>query len=230
MADPDLAARTRAVQAWYDRTAASYDRTIALAERALFGGGRAWVCRQASGEVLEVAVGTGRNLGEYPTGVTLTGIDLSAEMVARARERAEALGVTADLHTGDAHDLPFPDVSFDTVICTLGLCSIPDERRAVDEMHRVLRPGGRLLLLEHVRSPVRFVRILQELVEPLFLRLAHDHLLREPLTAVELAGFHVDVVERAKLGLVERLAATRPVTTRAPALTDAPTDPSADDR
>jgi ubiquinone/menaquinone biosynthesis C-methylase UbiE len=183
---------------------------IRIPERLLFGGGRLWACRRAAGDVLEVAIGTGRNLGAYPPEVQLTGIDLSAQMVALARERARVLGVAIDLHVGDAQDLPFDSARFDTVVCTLGLCSIPDDRRAVTEMHRVLRPGGRLVLLEHVRSPVRAVRIVQELMEPLFLRLAHDHLLREPLTAVELAGFRVDALELSKLGLVERLAATRP--------------------
>jgi ubiquinone/menaquinone biosynthesis C-methylase UbiE len=129
-----------------------------------------------------VAVGTGRNLAIYPADVRLTGIDLSPRMLDRARDRAAALGRDVELRVADAQDLPFADEVFDTVVCTLGLCSIPDERAAVREMHRVLRPGGRLLLLEHVRSPIRAVRIGQELVEPLFLPCSRITYCASPVT------------------------------------------------
>ncbi len=92
------------------------------------------------------------NFPFYPQGVRLSGIDLSPAMLEIARKRAEELGVDADLGEGDAQQLPFADASFDTVVCTLSLCTIPDDRRAIAEMKRVLRPGGRLLLLDHVRA------------------------------------------------------------------------------
>lgn len=203
-------APTARVRRLYDRQAPRYDRMIAVPEALLFGGGRQWACGQATGAVLEVAIGTGRNLDAYPGEVQLTGIDLSTRMLERARDRAAALGRDVDLHVADAQDLPFGDDAFDTVVCTLGLCSIPDDRQAVRQMHRVLRPGGRLLLLEHVRSPIRAVRIGQELLEPLFLVLQQDHLLREPRDAVECAGFEVERLHRSKLGIVERLAARKP--------------------
>src|SRR5207248_2002019 len=162
-----------------------------LFERFLFGDGRKWVCSQAQGDVLEIAVGTGRNLRHYPDEVGLTGIELSPAMLAIARDQAAALGRDADLRVGDAQALEFDDERFDTVTCTLSLCTIPDDSAAVREMWRVLRPGGRLLLLEHVRSPIRRVRAGQRLLEPLFLRFEHDHLTREPLEHVEATGFVV---------------------------------------
>ena len=122
-------------------------------ERLLFAGGREWVCSQASGEVLEIAVGTGRNLPHYPEDVRVTGIEFSPAMLAIARARARELRRDADLRAGDARALDFPDERFDTVVCTLSLCTIVDDRAAVAEARRVLRPGGRFLLLEHVRSP-----------------------------------------------------------------------------
>jgi SAM-dependent methyltransferase len=85
--------------------------------------------------------------------------------------------------------------------------AIPDDRAAVGEMARVLRPGGRLILMEHVRSPTLPVRVVQRALEPLFLRLEHDHLTREPLDHLGHAGFVVDRVDRSKLGIVERLVA-----------------------
>ncbi len=202
--------RTERVRRHYDRSAGSYDRIISWAEKALFGGAREWVCSQARGEVLEIAVGTGRNIPFYPEGVRLTGIELSPKMLDLARRRARELGRDADLRVGDAHNLPFLDASFDTVVVTLALCTIPDDRRALAEAARVLRPGGQLLLLEHVRSPVLPVRLLQRVLEPLTLLLDHDHLLREPLRHVEDAGLVVERFERSKLGIVERLQASKP--------------------
>ncbi|CAA9414925.1 MAG: Phosphatidylethanolamine N-methyltransferase [uncultured Rubrobacteraceae bacterium] len=201
---------TERVGRHYDRSAGSYDRIISWAEKALFGTGREWVCSRARGEVLEVAVGTGRNLPFYPESVRLTGIELSPKMLDIARRRVGELGRDADLRVGDAQNLPFPDASFDTVVATLALCTIPDDRRAVAEAARVLRPGGRLLLLEHVRSPILPVRLLQRVLDPLAVLLDHDHLLREPLRHVEDTGLAVERLERSKLGVVERLAARKP--------------------
>ncbi len=190
--------------------AARYDRFIAPVERLLFGGGREWVCSRARGEVLEIAAGTGRNLPFYPEDVRLTGVELSPRMLDIARRRAGELEREADLRPGDAQDLPFANASFDTVVCTLGLCTIPDDRRAVAEAARVLRPGGRLLLLEHVRSPVLPVRVAQTFLNPLSMLLENDHLLREPLSHVEAEGLIVERLERSKWGIVERLAARKP--------------------
>jgi ubiquinone/menaquinone biosynthesis C-methylase UbiE len=201
---------TAAVRHHYDKTAASYDRQISFFERVLFGGGREWVCSQADGDVLEIAAGTGRNLRHYPLGVRLITIELSPEMREIGRREATAVGRDADLRVGDAQALDFPDASFDTVVCTLGLCTIPNDRAAVREVKRVLRPGGRFVLLEHVRSPVAAVRFGQRLLEPLMLRFEHDHLLREPLDHLTSEGFEIEFLERSKLGIVERVTARKP--------------------
>jgi ubiquinone/menaquinone biosynthesis C-methylase UbiE len=202
---------TERVRGHYDKSASRYDRQIKFFERVLFGDGRQWVCSQAEGEVLEIAAGTGRNLRHYPDGVRVTAIELSPAMLEIARQEAAAIGRDADLRVGDAQALEFPDERFDTLVCTLSLCTIPDDRAAVAEVKRVLRPGGRLLLLEHVRSPVRAVRIGQRLLEPLMLRFEHDHLLREPLEHLRAEGFDVEQLERSKLGIVERVAARKPL-------------------
>lgn len=203
-------AETERVQRLYDEAAGKYDRVIGIPEKVLFGGGRRWVCSQARGEILEIAVGTGRNLPYYPADSRLTGIELSPAMLSVARERARTLGREIDLRIGDAQALDLPDERFDTVISTLSLCSIPDPRRAVAEAKRVLRPGGQLLLMEHVRSPRRGVRVVQRLLDPLTVRLQADHLLREPLEYTEGEGFDIDRLERSKWGIVERLAARKP--------------------
>ncbi|MQA24498.1 MAG: methyltransferase domain-containing protein, partial [Micromonosporaceae bacterium] len=173
-------------------------------------GGREWVCSRAHGDVLEVGVGTGLNFPLYPSGVRLTGVDLSPEMLALARQRAEELGQEIELREADAESLPFGDESFDTVVCALSLCAIPDDRAAIREMWRVLRPGGRLLLLDHVGSHWRLVWGAQRLFELFTVRAAGEHQTRRPLPLAQAAGFAVDESERLKAGTVERVAATKP--------------------
>jgi ubiquinone/menaquinone biosynthesis C-methylase UbiE len=208
-ANRDLRETERVLQL-YEKEAHKYDRQMNFFDRLLFAGGREWVCGQAEGEVLEIGVGTGRNLPHYREDVQLTAIELSPAMLEIARARARELGRDVDLRVGDAQALEFPDESFDAIVCTLSLCTIPDDRAAVAEVRRVLRPDGRFLLLEHVRSPVVPIYLGQRLLEPLAVRFEADHLLREPLEHLRAEGFEVERLERSKLGIVERLAALKP--------------------
>ena len=194
----------------YARSAPSFDRQARFWEKVLFQDGRRWACLQVRGEVLDVGIGTGLNLPLYPDDVRLTGIELCPEMLEIARRRAAELGRQVELRVGDAHALEFPAERFDCVVFTLSLCTIPDDRKAISEARRVLRPGGRLVLLEHVRSPLLPVRIVQRALEPLALWLGADHLLREPLEHVRSEGFEVLSIERSKWGIMERLLATKP--------------------
>lgn len=145
--------RTRRAQEKWDKRAGAYDRGITFFEKVLFAGGREWVCSRAQGDVLEIAAGTGRNFPFYPPAVRLTAVEFSPKMLDIAIKRARDLGREVDCRLGDAQALEFHDATFDTVVCTLSLFSVRDEGKEVAEAERVLRPGGRLLLLEHVRSP-----------------------------------------------------------------------------
>ncbi|MDQ3571405.1 MAG: methyltransferase domain-containing protein [Actinomycetota bacterium] len=211
MSDTNSLTETDRVRRIQDKHAPGYDRQISFFERVLFGEGRQWVCSRVRGKTLELAVGTARNLPLYSSDIELTGVDLSPEMLALGKRRAEEIGHPARLQEGDAQNLEFQDESFDTVVCTLGFCTIPDPRRGLEEAHRVLIPGGSLVLLEHVRSPSRLVRIGQRLLEPLAVRFEADHLLRDPLDHLEEVGFEITELERSKWGIVERVAARKPV-------------------
>jgi ubiquinone/menaquinone biosynthesis C-methylase UbiE len=159
-----------------------------------------------------MAIGSGLNLSFYPAGIDLAGVDLSPAMLAHARRRAAELGLVVDLREADALALPFPDGWFDTVVCTYGLCAVPDDGRAVAEAVRVLRPGGLLLLADHIEGAAWPVRAIQWLVEIVTVPLQGEHALRRPLRHVEAAGLEVVRRDRFKLGIVERLAARKPVT------------------
>jgi ubiquinone/menaquinone biosynthesis C-methylase UbiE len=193
----------------YNDSADGYDCKIAIPERLLFGSGRQWATSLAASRTLEVAAGTGRNLPHYDQAVSLTAVDLSERMLAHAQRRAASLGREVEFRVADAQALPFDDASFDTVVATLALCSIPDDQAGTAEMARVLKPGGRLVLLDHVRSPLAPVRAIQRALEPLFLRLEADHLLREPERRVQEAGLNFEHCTRSKFGLVLRLAARK---------------------
>jgi ubiquinone/menaquinone biosynthesis C-methylase UbiE len=194
----------------WDTNAPSYDRQVAFFEKIWFGGGREWLGERARGRILEVAIGTGLNLPHYPADATVAGVELSPAMLAIARQRAADLRREVDIREGDAERLPFADASFDTVVCALSLCSIPDPATAVGEMRRVLVSGGRLLLLDHVGSTWPPVYATQWLLERLTIRVAGEHFTRRQLPLVKAAGFEIVAADRLKAGTIERIFARKP--------------------
>lgn len=217
MADTDAGgevARGRSLRYW-NKHAGSYDKQMGFFDRVLFKDTRAWICRQATGAVLEVAIGTGLNLAHYPPQTRLTGVEQSPAMLDLARHRAEQLGVTVDLRLGNALALPFDAACFDTVVCTFSLCEIPNNAQAITEMHRVLRPGGALLLADHVASNSRTLRIIQRGLELITIPLGGEHFLRRPSQHLPAAGFEIEQQQRFAAGIVERLTARKPIHTAA---------------
>lgn len=203
--------RSRRWQRAWDKHAGRYDKQMGFWDRHLFKDSRSWVCGQASGDVLEVAVGTGLNLSYYPTGISLTGIDFSPAMLAIAQNRADQLDFNVDLKVADATRLGMPDDMFDTVVCTFGLCAIPDHEAALAEMVRVLKPSGRLLLADHVAASNPIVRGLQGVLELATVPLQGEHFRRRPATMVDAMPLHVERRQRfGPAGVVERLAAAKP--------------------
>jgi len=142
-------------------------------------------------DVLEVGVGTGRNIPFYPSQARVTAIDLSPRMLKRARKRAEELGRTVDLREMDAQRLEYPDGSFDAVVSTFVFCSVPDPVAGLREIRRVLRPGGKLYMLEHVLSRKPVLRPLMNLVNPVVVRVVGANINRDTRLNLELAGFTV---------------------------------------
>ncbi len=198
----------------YDERAATYDRSLGIVERVVLGPLRRAFGELLQGETLEVAIGSGLNLPYYTPRVTrATGVDLSGEMLERARERAKSLGLQIDLMRADAEELPFPDRSFDTVAISLALCTIPDPAAALLEMARVCRTGGRIVLLEHVRSTAAPLALAQKIVSPLNERAIGCHLDRDTFELVSSLGFDIEEAH-SRLWEIVRLVVARPPAAR----------------
>ncbi|WP_456787641.1 class I SAM-dependent methyltransferase [Cellulomonas sp. P5_C5] len=194
---------------YWDGQAAGYDRTTAFLEPRLFAPARRWIADRVSGRTLEVGVGTGATLPYYADRATdLTLADVSPAMLRAASARAKAVGVPVRLVEADSAHLDLPDGSFDTVISTFAMCCVADELAVLRELARVLRPGGRLLMADHVESSARLGRGVQRVLDRVTPERAGEHHRRRPLLLLETAGLVLVESTASRWRLVEQLAAT----------------------
>ena len=207
----DLGPGSPRLARYWDRRARDYDERMAGNERRLLATSRPWVCARATGRVLEVAAGTGLNLPHYSAAVELTVAEWSPAMLAATGERAHRLGRRVRLVRASAGALPFSDGEFDAVVCTFSLCCVPDERAALEEAVRVLRPGGDLLLADHVVATSWWLRAGQALVDVVSIPTQGEHYRRRPLEVVRELGLTVVDTEREHRGMIERVHARTPV-------------------
>ncbi len=202
---------TAATRGRYDRIAPLYDVMQRMNERRFAPHRTALWGRVQGPRVLEVGVGTGMNIPLYPEGVKVTAIDLSPRMLERARKRLSQTGAAVELLEADAQDLPFPDAHFDTVIATFVFCSVPDPVLGLRELRRVLVPGGRLLLMEHVLSTRPVLRRMMRLMNPVVRPLMGANIDRETVENVRRAGFvALEVKDLGPLDIVKEIAARAP--------------------
>lgn len=180
----------------YDRIAPVYD--LFEAPMDWLGGRdrRARVIGEADGDVLEVGVGTGRNLEWYPDDARVTAIDISKRMLGRARKRATDLDREVSLCGADVEALPFETGSFDSVTATCVFCSVEDPLRGLQEVRRVAKPGGEVKLLEHVRPRNPVLGKLSDWLSPLTRRLVGPEINRRTEENVEAAGLKIVEVRR----------------------------------
>jgi ubiquinone/menaquinone biosynthesis C-methylase UbiE len=191
----------------YDRFAHWYDVVEGVPDLLGIRKLRQRVLRQASGRVLEVGVGTGKNLPYYPTGCEIIAVDLSGEMLKVARERGAKLSMNISFLLADAQALPFSDHSFDTVVSSLSTCTFPNPIIALREMARVCKPAGRILLLEHGRSDRKWLARWQDRHADQFSKPLGCHWNREPLELVRQAGLKVDNSRRVFFGVFHQIEA-----------------------
>jgi ubiquinone/menaquinone biosynthesis C-methylase UbiE len=197
------------LQRIFDREAPRYGKYLWLCEKLLFGRYRKRLLTQASGRVLEVGIGTGLNLQYYPSGCAITGIDLSQGMLGEARKCADSLGLNVSLIQMNAERLEFEDESFDTVVATLALCTIPNPVAALSEMRRVVKPDGKILLFEHVVSCNPLIRKMQDMLTPLTYKMSGCHLNRDTIANVGAAGLSTRYTESHLAGIIRLVHATK---------------------
>lgn len=200
--DPKETQKTRAR---YQRISTLYDFMEILPERRY----KPWRERLWSlvkgPKVLEVGVGTGKNMPFYPKGLQITGIDLTPGMLDRARKRADDLKLDVDLRIGDAQALDFPDETFDSVVATFVFCSVPDPLLGLGQLVRVVKPAGQVILMDHVRSEQPLFGILMDALNPIVVRITGANINRRTVENVREASLVIDHVEVLGMGGIFKL-------------------------
>jgi ubiquinone/menaquinone biosynthesis C-methylase UbiE len=202
---------TTATRARYNRLAPIYDVVDGLSEllSTRFKRQRLWSLVPA-GRILEIGVGTGKNMPYYPAGAELTAVDLSDRMLAQARRRAGSEGVDVELHEMDVQDLGFENDSYDTAVATWVFCSVPDPVRGLRELGRVVRPEGRIVLLDHIRVDRPIIGWLMDLLNPIVVRTTGANINRRTVENVRRAGLIIDREEDLTAVGAVKLIVARP--------------------
>lgn len=201
---------TDLTQVRYNRIASFCDLMEILPERRYAPWRQELWAQVPAGHILEVGVGTSKNIPYYPPAAEITAIDLAPGMLARAQRRSEALGRTLDLRQGDVQHLDFPDNTFVAAVATFVFCSVPDPLLGLRELGRVVRPGGQILLLEHVHAPNPALGRLMDLLNPVVVRLLGANINRRTVENVQRAGPHIQQVRDIGLRGIFKIIRAQP--------------------
>lgn len=179
---------------YYDRNAAVYDKILSPVEKTL-SKWRRRLLKDARGKTLEIGIGTGKSLSDYPAGVSITGIDASENMLQYARKRANGYNHIDKLLIMDTEELAFDDNTFDTVVSSCVFCSVHNPVKAFSEIKRVCKVGGSIYLLEHVRSQNRVIGKMMDILNPISYGLYGDNINRRTYDHLIEAGFDASQIE-----------------------------------
>lgn len=193
----------------YNRNARLYDFMQAGMEKGKMGKWRGLVFKDIKGKVLEVGVGTGMNIKYYPVNAEVTAIDFSEKMLEKAREKAAKLGRNVDFRLMDVQNLEFPNETFDTVITSFVFCSVPDPIKGLEEIRRVCKKDGQIIMLEHVRSKKPLLGAVMDFMNPIIVRIAGANINRDTVKNLKTAGIVVNTDENLMLDVVKHLKCTK---------------------
>lgn len=207
----DLQKETAVTRSRYDCIAPIYDALEWVMEFRFHHWRRdLWRDVTSQERILELGVGTGKNIPYYPANAPITAVDISERMLERAKKKAARLGRKVDLEVADAQFLPFPNGAFDTIVTTFVFCSVPDPIKGLCEARRVLKSGGRIVMLEHVLSERPVLRRLMQWLDPVTHRLWGAHINRNTVDNVRRAGFMNVRSADIALDIVKRIDAIAP--------------------
>ena len=193
----------------YQRISAFYDLMEVLSERRYHPWReRLWSLVEGP-NVLEAGVGTGKNIPYYPEGLRITGIDLTPGMLARAQERAAKMDIDVSLNLGDVQALEFPDATFDSAVATFVFCSVPDPVLGLHELQRVVKPGGQIVLMDHVRSEQPLLGVLMDIFNPAAVRMTGANINRRTVENVSTSRLSIEHVEDLGMGDIFKLIIAR---------------------
>lgn len=202
---------TRTARKRFNRIAAFYDLMEGIIEKARFSKLRPLLWSKTEGkDILEVGAGTGKNFPYYPADSEITAIDFSEQMLKRARDKVSRQNVKVHLQQMDVQNLDFADNTFDTVVASFVFCSVPDPVRGLMEIERVCKPGGKVVLLEHVLSANRVLGWLMNLANPLVVRMIGANINRRTVDNVAKSGLVIEQITDLGSGIV-KLIETRKV-------------------
>ncbi|MDP3878323.1 MAG: class I SAM-dependent methyltransferase [Methylobacter sp.] len=198
---------SNAIRQRYDRIAPYFEGLEAVMEGLFFKSWRKRLWAKVDGHhILEIGVGTGKNFDYYPADARITAIDFSEQMLKQAAQKRERKNINVELEVMDVQSLYFADNSFDTVICSFVFCSVPSALKGLKEVYRVCKPGGQVLLLEHVLSSNAVLAALMNLFNPVVVALVGANINRNTVKNVKACAFssvHVDQRSSDMIKLIE---------------------------
>lgn len=173
----------------YNRASRFYDILESPMEMMSLREWRINLMKELRGNVLEIGVGTGKNIEYYPDDITMTAIDFSEGMLKKAEGKAKRYKKKVDLLQMDAQEIKFPDNSFDTIFTTCVYCSVPDPIKGLKEMRRVCKPDGKIIMIEHVRSEKKILGFLMDILNPIVVNIYGANINRKTVENIYESGF-----------------------------------------
>lgn len=197
--------RTETIRSRYDRFARIYDLMEKPMEASKFSVWRREAIKELNGRILEVGIGTGKNIEYYPKGLDVTGIDFSSKMLEKARYKAKKLNREISLRQMDAQNMEFEDNIFDSVYTSCVFCSVPDPIKGLKEIRRVCKKNGKIVMLEHVRSEKKLIGALMDIFNPIVVGTYGANVNRRTVSNIEAAGFKNIKVTNLWLDIVKKI-------------------------